>query len=149
MFTLKVVFTVPFLLSFWPLAKLWLLIPHFRWCSHFFLQTETSCLLWAFLYDSYYLHFSYFHTLFHFFKMCIFSYFSSSKVTVYLTIDVIIYLVTVPSLMVHKLLHLQASGALYTLKCGVIYLLTLVLRPRIVVGFLWVHSRVPNTIPGA
>lgn len=55
---------------------------------------------------------------------------------VYLTIDVIIYLVTVPSLVVHKLLHLQASGALYALKCGVIYLLTLVLRPGIVVGFL-------------
>ena len=38
----------------------------------------------------------------------------------YLTIDVIIYLVILPSLVVHKLIHLQASGALYALKCGVI-----------------------------
>ena len=54
--------------------------------------------------------------------MCIFSYFSGSKIMVYLTIDVIIYLVILPSLVVHKLIHLQARGALYALKCGVISL---------------------------
>lgn len=54
------------------------------------------------------------------FIRCIFSYFSSSKIMVYLTIDVIIYLVILPSLVVHKLIDFQASGALYALKCGVI-----------------------------